>query len=120
MNKPTVIGVGDFSVERRKIKRELLKQIDLIIDWKTIIKIVDKFYSKGQSDTATPTYPAILLFKIGLLQPWYGLRDYEVEAQVDDRISFSRFVGLGMDDKSPDDSVLSRLRTVLTRKTRFY
>ena len=47
---------------------------------------------------------------------WYGLSDYEVEDQVNDRISFCRFVGISMDDKCPDHSVISRFRTVLTQK----
>ena len=35
-----------------------------------------------------------MLFKIELLRVWYGLRDEGVEEMVNDRISFSRFVGL--------------------------
>jgi len=42
MKKPSFIGFGDFAVERRKVKSELFTQIDLIIDWKPIIKILDK------------------------------------------------------------------------------
>lgn len=48
------------------------------------------------------------------MQTWYGLSDYEVEEQVNDRISFSRFVGISMDGSVPDNSVISRFRTVLT------
>jgi IS5 family transposase len=57
-----------------------------------------------------------MLFKMELLQTWYGLSDYESEDQVNDRISFSRFVGLSLDDKSPDHSVVSRFLTELTKK----
>ena len=39
-----------------------------------------------------------------------------MEDQVNDRISFSRFVGLSMDDKCPDHSVISRFRTAMTQK----
>ena len=35
-----------------------------------------------------------MLFKIELLRVWYGLCDEGVEEMVNDRISFSRFVGL--------------------------
>lgn len=51
-----------------------------------------------------------------MLQTWYGLSDYEVEDQVNDRISFSRFLGLSIDDKCPDHSVISRFRTAMTQK----
>jgi transposase, IS5 family len=116
MKKPNFIGFGDFAVERRKVKSELFTQIDLIIDWKPIVKILDKYYSRGQSAVGNPSYPALMLFKMELLQTWYGLSDYELEDQVNDRISFSRFVGLSLDDKSPDHSVVSRFRTELTKK----
>jgi transposase, IS5 family len=53
---------------------------------------------------------------MSLLQTWYGLSDYELEDQVNDRISFSRFVGIGMDGTVPDHSVVSRFRTELTQK----
>ena len=116
MKKATFIGFGDFAVERRKIKSEFFNQINLLIDWHPITKIIDKHYVKGQSATGAPSYPGLLLFKIELLQSWYGLSDYEVEDQVNDRISFSKFVGLSLDDKSPDHSVVSRFRTELTQK----
>ena len=39
----------------------------------------------------------LFLFKIELLHTWYGLSDVEVEDQVNDLLSFSRFAGLGME-----------------------
>lgn len=78
--------------------------------------IIGKSYSKGESVAERPSYPGLLLVKICLLQTWYGLSDYEVKDQVNDRISFSRFVGLSMDDKCPDHSAISRFRTAMTEK----
>ena len=37
-----------------------------------------------------------MLFKIELLRVWYGLSAKGVEEMVNDRISFSRFVGLSL------------------------
>jgi IS5 family transposase len=51
-----------------------------------------------------------------LLQTWYGLSDYEVEDRVNDSISFSRFVGISLDNPVPDHSVISRFKTELTKK----
>ena len=56
-----------------------------------------------------------MLFKITLLQTWYGLSDCEVEDQIRDRISFSHFVGISLDANVPDHSVISRFRTSLTK-----
>ncbi len=110
------IGFADLAIQGRKIKEDFFNQINLIIDWKAIEKVLSKYYKKGESVTGRPSYDGLLLFKICLLQTWYGLSDYEAEDQVNDRISFSRFVGLSLDDKCPDHSVISRFRTELTTK----
>ena len=44
---------------------------------------------------------------------WYGLSDGEVEDQVNDRLSFSRFAGLGMEDTVPDSTTVCRFRNIL-------
>ena len=116
MEKEKHIGFADLAVTRRKIKDQFFNQINILINWKRIDAIIGKSYSKGESVAGRPSYPGLLLFKICLLQTWYGLSDYEVEDQVNDRISFSRFVGLSMDDKCPDHSVISRFRTAMTQK----
>ncbi|MEG1556359.1 MAG: IS5 family transposase [Bacteroidales bacterium] len=116
MIKENVAGFADMIVEKRKVKEAFFKQIDTIINWKQIDKEIKKYYRKGQSVDGRPSYSGLVLFKICLLQTWYCLSDYEVEEQVNDRISFSRFVGISMDDKSPDHSVMSRFRTSMTNK----
>jgi len=49
-----------------------------------------------------------------ILQTWYGLSDYEVEDSVNDRISFSYFCGLNIDQVASDHSTVSRFRKALT------
>lgn len=68
------------------------------------------------SATGQPSYDGLLLFKMGLLQTWYGLSDYELEDRLNDSISFSKFCGLPLDRSAPDNSTLSRFRTELTQK----
>ena len=118
-NQPTTVGFADLAVVKRKIKDEFFTQIDVLIDWRPISQTIRKYYQKGESAVGRPSYDGLVLFKICLLQTWYGLSDYEVEDQVNDRISFSRFVGISMDDKSPDHSVISRFRTALTQRNAF-
>lgn len=47
-----------------------------------------------------PNCDVILMFKILILQQWYGLSDLEVERQIADRLSFMEF--LGFPDPIPD------------------
>ena len=99
----------------RKIKSQFFAQINKILDWKKISVLIDKSYKKGKSATGKPSYDGLLLFKMCLLQTWYGLSDYEVEDSVNDRISFSYFCGLTIEQLAPDHSTLSRFRTSMTK-----
>ncbi len=112
-------GFADIAVSKRKIKQEFFQQINTIVNWDVIATKLDKLYAKGQSHTGRPSYEGLLLFKITLLQTWYNRSDYEVEDAVNDRISFSRFVGLSLDDQSPDHSIISRFRTELTKNNAY-
>jgi len=99
----------------RKIKTVFFTQINTILDWQKIANTIDIHYNKGKSVTGTPSYDGLLLFKMCLLQTWYGLSDYEVEDRVNDSISFGYFCGLHIDQVAPDHSTLSRFRTAMTK-----
>jgi IS5 family transposase len=116
MKKEQKLGFADYLVERRKIKQDFFNQVNLIVDWRPISNLINKYYQKGESVKGTKSYDGLFLFKMSLLQTWYGLSDYEVEDRANDSISFSRFVGISLDDSVPDHSVLSRFRTELTKK----
>jgi IS5 family transposase len=103
----------------RKIKRAFFSQINTLIDWDNIEKLIDTDYSRGKSAVGKPSYSGLLLFRMCLLQSWYGLSDYEVEDRLNDSISFSYFCGMNIDEVAPDHSTLSRFRTALTKTKTF-
>ena len=90
-------------------------QINTLLDWNKVNRIIESYYKKGTSVTGSPSYDGLLLFKMCLLQTWYGLSDYEVEDRINDSISFSYFCGLHIDQIAPDHSTLSRFRTMMTK-----
>jgi IS5 family transposase len=102
-------------IRTRKIKRTFFTQINTLLDWNPIVKVLKIHYAKGKSATGKPSYSGLLLFKMSLLQTWYGLSDYEVEDRVNDSISFSYFCGLHIDQVAPDHSTLCRFRTMMTK-----
>lgn len=106
-------------VSRRKIKSEFFAQINKLVDWAEIESVIQKHYHKGMSVAGRPSYPGLLLFKMCLLQTWYGLSDYEVEEKVNDSLSFMQFVGLQLEDEVPDHCVISRFRSELTKQEAF-
>ncbi|MFV0505410.1 MAG: IS5 family transposase [Bacteroidales bacterium] len=103
----------------RKIKRTFFTQVNQLLDWDSISSLIGSNYQKGKSATGKPSYNGLLLFKMCLLQFWYGLSDYEVEDRINDSISFSYFCGLTIDQSAPDHSTLSRFRTAMTKSGAF-
>ena len=100
----------------RKAQNQFLNQVDKMIDWRPIRTLINKKYTKKHTDAAgAPAYDVIVLFKMMLLQTWYGLSDCALEERINDSLSFSRFLGLPVEAVSPDHSTLSRFRTALTK-----
>ena len=69
-----------------------LSQISDLIDWEPF-RILEEMYDNKSERGGRPNYDVILMFKILVLQQWYGLSDLEVERQMADRISFMSFLG---------------------------
>jgi IS5 family transposase len=53
-----------------------------------------------------PPLDKLMLFKICLLQQWYGLSDEQAEYQINDRLSFQRFLGLDLSSRVPDRNTI--------------
>ena len=117
MEKQQIQTMADVLISNRtrKIKNQFFSQVDTLIDWQPILKIINKFYKKTSSATGRPAYNGLVLFKICLLQTWYGLSDYEVEDRLNDSLSFSKFVGLPSEESSPDHSTISRFRSLMSK-----
>jgi transposase, IS5 family len=107
------MSFSSYHVERRKTKKVFLQQINKIIDWPSLQCTLERYYTTGQSDRGRKAYPALVLFKMTLLQTWYNLSDYGVEEQVNDSLSCMRFCGLQLEDEVPDHSVVCRFRKAL-------
>jgi len=56
-----------------------------------------------------------MMFKMMVLQALYDLSDDQVEFQIQDRLSFMRFLGLGLDDRVPDAKTIWLFRVHLTQ-----
>jgi len=57
-----------------------------------------------------------VLFRIILLQQWFGLSDPQAEEQTYDRQSFQDFLGITADTDIPDETTICRFRKVLVEK----
>src|SRR6267378_8520862 len=106
------LGFMDAAVSKRGGggRREVLYEIGRLLDWSAFERVlaVIPVSAKGE-----PSFPALMMFKVLLLQRWYGLSDPAMEAALFDRISFLRFAGLSSEDETPDHTTIWRFREKL-------
>lgn len=62
-----------------------------------------------------PPFDPVLMFKILVLQALYSLSDEGAEFQIKDRLSFQRFLGLGLDGTVPDATTVWLFRERLVQ-----
>jgi transposase len=87
-----------------------------IIDWESFRPIIASvLIRERKSNAGRPLYDCILLFKTIVLQRLYNLSDDQTEYQINDRMSFMRFLGLGLDDKVPDAKTIWLFKDTLTK-----
>lgn len=95
-----VAGTGNASLNR----------LAGLVRWYRFDKLLGKLRDGGPGRAA---WPPLLLFKALLLGALYGLSERELEEALSDRLSFRRFVGLGLEESVPDHTVLNRFRNEL-------
>jgi IS5 family transposase len=87
-----------------------LDRLNELVKWYRLEKVMSHLRDEGPG---RPGYPVLVLFRALLLQSLYGLSDRELEEALADRLSFRRFIGLSLEEKVPDHSVLNRFRNTL-------
>jgi IS5 family transposase len=71
-------------------------------------------YGDG-SQGGRPPFDAVMMFKILVIQAANNLSDERTEFLINDRLSFMRFLGLGLSDRVPDARTIWLFREKLTR-----
>jgi IS5 family transposase len=89
---------------------ETLGRIDVLLKWYRFEKTLARLHA---APTGRPAYPSLSMFKGLLLAQWYGLSDLELEEALNDRLSFRRFAGFGLDEDTPDHTTFCRFRNDL-------
>ena len=113
------LGFADLALasslkHNRSLK--LMNKLNDAIEWNRVEPILMAHYTVGTSGEGADAYPPLLLFKCMLLQKWFRIKsDPELENQINDRLSFKKFLGLSFDRPSPDHSTFSRFRSRLTK-----
>jgi len=119
IKQSNLISFADIAVEHRTVNTPLFDRVNAIVDWQQILKVISKYYQKGQSIDGREGYCSMILFKMLQLQNWYGLSDESIEESVRDRISFSKFCCIAMDEAVPDSTVMCRFRGASSKHNAF-
>lgn len=103
--------------EMLTMRGDPLVKLNQLIDWEMFRAPIEEALKKNPSKGAggRPPYDYVLLFKILFLEVLYGLSDDQVEYQIVDRYSFSRFLHLTESDKIPDAKTIWLFREKLTK-----
>lgn len=70
-------------------------------------------YRPAKGTGGAPRWDVVVMFKLLVLQRLYNLSDEQAEFQVADRISFRRFLGVGLCDAVPDSRTVWLFRETL-------
>ena len=92
-------------------------QMDAVVPWADLAAcIADVFDDSEPEQGGRPHWPLVLMVKCLLLQKWFGLSDPGLEEMLRDRLSFRRFVGLSLDEATPDETTFVKFRARLVAR----
>ena len=97
-------------LEKMKANNHILYRIDSIIDWSKIRSMLAKAEYTRPFEGGQVAYSAVLMFKMFLIQKYYGLSDRQLEEHMNCNILFMDFCGIGLGVPIPDHSTICRWR----------
>lgn len=110
-----------FFDEEKRLKKitklgDTLEQLNTIVNWDIFVPVLNTAiprptYEKG----GRPPFSNLLMLKILIIKRMYNLSHDQTEYQINDRISFMRFLGLGMGDRIPDAKTIWLYEDLLSK-----
>ena len=107
----------EFTKERLSAIGNPLESICKVLDFEMFRESLENklLNTNKKNNAGAKLYDVVLLFKILILQRYYGLGDSQVEYQILDRTSFKAFLGLETGDKVPDEKTVWSFRERITK-----
>jgi transposase, IS5 family len=105
----------NFSKHIKTQSKQALEIIKSKIDWKKLLKPVEKVISKqkeNNSPAGRRTIDLLVIVKCFILQTIYDLSDPRLEEEIADRRSFQIFLELNTQDSIPDETTICRYREI--------
>jgi IS5 family transposase len=113
MRQRTLADEG-FEKFRKPTRREqFLDEMDQIIPWRDLDKVIEPFYPKPEG-AGRPPVGLERMLRIHFLQHWFNLSDPAVEEALYDSRSMRRFVGIELGrEPAPDETTVCKFRHLL-------
>jgi len=85
-----------------------LEKISSVIDFEFFRSLLESelLNTDKKNNAGAKPYDYVMMFKILILQRYFGLGDKQIEFQIVDRMSFKQFLGLETGDKVPDEKTV--------------
>jgi transposase, IS5 family len=100
-------------------KGDPLEMIDRVVPFESFRTEIEAAVrtpaNEKKSNAGRKPIDVIVMFRMLVLQSLYNLSDEQVEYQVRDRLSFTRFLRLGFEDGVPDGTTLWLFRETLAK-----
>jgi len=114
----TFSGQRSFFGDQKKLDKleslgDKLLRLKQNVNWEIFRPLLEKHLYHVNEQGGPPPYDYILMIKILILQRYYNLSDFQIEFQLNDRLSFQRFLDIGIDDDIPDESTISHFKEQL-------
>jgi transposase, IS5 family len=111
---------GFFDVEERlkelSAKGDELERLNAVVDFELFRPDLERAVPRSdRSKGGRPPFDHVLMFKVLILQASHSLSDERTEYLIKDRLSFMRFLGLGLAEVVPDANTIWTFREALTR-----
>lgn len=104
----------DERYERLSAVGDPLEKLNAIVPWPVFEKPLAKALKRSDgSKGGRPPFPAVMMFKILVLQALHNLSDDQAEFVIQDRLSFMWFLGLSLSERVPDAKTIWLFRESL-------
>jgi len=115
--------MGFFDVAERyaglDAKADPLVKLDAMVPWDAFRPKLEAIWRRSPAETTSKAgrkpWDAVVIFKAIVLCELYNLSDEQLEYQLRDRLSFMRFLGLGLEDRVPDATTVWLYREALVQ-----
>jgi IS5 family transposase len=102
-------GFFDQDIRLSKLSQlgDPLERLNKGVDFEIFrLILIEKLSKLSLGPGGRPPYDYVMMFKILILQRYYNLSDDQVEFQINDRLSFMRFLDLTIADDVPDSKTV--------------